>query len=183
MTHASDAVDSHSVTCRCGKVVFHAAGRPLLAASCYCNSCQRAGQEFEKLTPAPRLQDADGGTQAVLYRKDRVRCKTGMEYLKEFRLKPDSPTRRVIASCCNSPMFLDFTRGHWVSIYRGRFNGDAPPMEMRVMTRERPGDVTLPDDVPNHDGHSGRFLLTLVLTWIAMGFRRPDMGLQNIRKL
>jgi len=45
---------------------------------------------------------SDGGTDYVLYRKDRVQCVTGQEYLEEHRLKPDSPTRRVIATCCNS---------------------------------------------------------------------------------
>src|SRR5712671_5622189 len=55
------------------------------------------------------------------HRKDRVHCVTGQEYLEEHRLKPDSPTRRVIATCCNSGMFLDFTKGHWLTMYRNRF--------------------------------------------------------------
>ena len=45
----------------------------------------------------------------------------GAEYLEEWRLKPNSPTRRVVATCCNSAMFLDFTKGHWLSMYRNRF--------------------------------------------------------------
>ena len=31
-------------------------------------------------------------------------------------------------------MLLDFTKGHWASIYRNRFPPGAPPLEMRVMT-------------------------------------------------
>jgi hypothetical protein len=42
----------------------------------------------------------------------------GQEHLEEHRLEPDSPTRRVIAKCCNSAMFVDFTKGHWVSMFR-----------------------------------------------------------------
>ena len=57
----------------------------------------------------------------------------GQEYLEEHRLKPDSPTRRVIATCCNSGMFLDFTKGHWLTMYRNRFPAGAPPLEMRVI--------------------------------------------------
>jgi hypothetical protein len=53
----------------------------------------------------------DSGTGVILYRKDRVRCVMGQEYLEERRLTPDSPTRRVLATCCNSAMFLDFTKG------------------------------------------------------------------------
>ena len=77
-------------------------------------------------------------------------------------------------------MFLDFTKGHWLSIYRKRFPNGAPPIEMRIMTKERRADVMLRDDVPNFDGYSGRFMLKLIRAWIAMGFSRPDMGLRNI---
>ena len=169
-----------AITCQCGKVTFSASRSPILAASCYCGSCQKASQEFENLPSAPQVLDVDGGTPIVLYRKDRVRCKTGEEYLEEFRLKPDSPTRRVVATCCNSPMFLDSTKGHWLSIYRKRLPDGAPPIEMRIMTKDRRAGVVLRDDVPNHDGYSGRFMLKLILAWIAMGLRRPDMGLTNI---
>ena len=99
-------------TCQCGKVTVEAIGRPILTASCYCASCQEAGRRLERLASAPPLLDADGGTSMILYRKDRVQCVTGRQHLKEHRLKPESPTRRVVATCCNSAMFLDFTKGH-----------------------------------------------------------------------
>ena len=103
-------------------------GRPAdLTASCYCASCQEAGSRFEQLPSAPPVLNPDGGTDYVLYRKDRVQCVTGQEYLEEHRLKPDSPTRRVIATCCNSGMFLDFTKGHWLTMYRNRFPAGARP--------------------------------------------------------
>jgi len=111
----------------------------------------------------------------ILYRKDRVQCVIGQDDLEEHRLKPQSPTRRVIATCCNSAMFLDFTKGHWLSLYRNRFGEDAPPLEMRIMTKERRVGVTLADDVPNYSGHSGKFMLRLITAWIAMGLRRPDI--------
>jgi hypothetical protein len=104
-------------------------------------------------------------------------CVTGQEYLEEYRLKPDSPTRRVIATCCNSAMFLDFTKGHWLTMYRNRFPTGAPPLEMRVMTHDRRDGVELADDLPNYDGHSGKFMLRLIAAWIAMGLRRPEITL------
>jgi len=160
-------------TCQCGKVKVEAIGRPILAASCYCASCQEAGHRLERLASAPPVLDADGGTSVILYRKDRVQCVAGRQHLGEHRLKPDSPTRRVVATCCNSAMFLDFTKGHWLSMYRNRFPTGAPPIEMRVMTRERRVGVALCDDVPIHRGHAGKFMLKLIAAWIAMGFRRP----------
>src|SRR5216684_3283992 len=157
--------------------------RPILTASCYCASCQEAGSRFEQLPSAPPVLNPDGGTDYVLYRKDRVQCVTGQEYLEEHRLKPDSPTRRVIAICCNSGMFLDFTKGHWLTMYRNRFPADAPPLEMRVMTQDRRDGVELADDLPNYDGHSGRFMLRLIAAWIAMGLRRPENTLgKTVRK-
>jgi hypothetical protein len=166
-----------SGTCRCGKVKLEAVGRPILAASCYCASCQEAGRRFEQLPSAPFVLNPDGGTEYVLYRKDRVQCAAGHEYLEEHRLKPDSPTRRVVATCCHSAMFLDFTRGHWLTVYRNRFPAGAPPLEMRLMTKDRRDGVALADDLPNYDGPSGKFVLKLVAAWIAMGFRRPEISL------
>jgi hypothetical protein len=166
-----------SARCQCGKVTLEAEGRPILAASCYCASCQQGGSRIEQLASAPPVCNPDGGTDYILYRKDRVRCLTGQHDLWEQRLKPDSPTRRVVATCCNSAMFLDFTKGHWLAMYRNRFPADAPPIEMRVMTQARRDGFVLADDVPNYDTHSGKFALKLVGAWIAMGFRRPDIAL------
>ncbi|THD72726.1 MAG: hypothetical protein E7813_03720 [Bradyrhizobium sp.] len=158
---------------------LEAIGRPILTGTCYCTSCQEAGRRFEQLTSAPPVLNPDGGTDFVLYRKDRVECATGQEYLEEHRLRPDSPTRRVVAACCNSAMFLDFTRGHWLTIYRNRFPTEAPPLEMRVMTQERRSGVELADDLPNYAGRSGKFMLRLIFAWIAMGFRRPQISWGN----
>ena len=166
-----------SVTCQCGKVKFEAIGPSILTASCYCTSCQQAGRQFEQLASAPPVLDPDSGTSFVLYRKDRVQSAMGQEYLEERRLKRDSPTRRVIATCCNSAMFLDFTKGHWLSMFRNRFPTGAPPLEMRVMTKERRVGVELADDLPNSSGHSGKFMFKLIAAWIAMGIRRPEITL------
>jgi hypothetical protein len=172
-----------SARCRCGKVKFEAVGRPILTASCYCPSCQEAGSRFEQqLASAPPVLNPDGGTDYVLYRKDRVQCVSGQEYLVEHRLKPDSPTRRVIATCCNSAMFLEFTKGHWLTMYRNRFPAGAPPLEMRVMTRDRRDGVEFADDLPTYSAHSGKFMLRLILAWIAMGFRRPKISLGSVRR-
>jgi hypothetical protein len=104
-----------------------------------------------------------------------VQCVTGQQYLREQRLKPESATRRVVATCRNSAMFLDFTKGHWLSMFRYRFATGGPPLEMRVMTAERRAGVVLADDVPNYPRHSGKFMLKLITAWIAMGFRRPEI--------
>jgi hypothetical protein len=163
--------------CQCGRVKLEAAGPPILAVSCYCTSCQEAGRRFEQVAAAPPVLDPDSGTGFVLYRKDRVRCVAGQEHLEEHRLDPASPTRRVVATCCHSAMFADFTKGHWLSIYRNRVSEVAPPLDMRVMTKERRAGVELADDMPNYSGRSGKFMLKLLAAWIAMGFRRPEIGL------
>jgi hypothetical protein len=162
-------------TCRCGKVTLEAVGRPILTASCYCASCQEAGRRFAQLPSAPPVLNPDGGTDCVLYRKDRVRCLAGQEHLEELRLKPESPTRRVLATCCNSAMFADFTKGHWLTLYRNRFAAGAPPVEVRVMMRDRREGAPLADDVPSSTGYPARFMVRLIAAWIAMGLRRPEI--------
>jgi hypothetical protein len=157
--------------CACGGVEYEAMGAPITCAVCYCASCQEAGRGFEQLPGAPPVLEPDGGTAFVLFRKDRVCCVHGRDRLEAYQLKPESPTRRLVATCCNSAMFLDYTRGHWVSMYRGRFAVAAPKIEMRVMTRDRRASVALADDVPNYRGHSGRGIIKLLAARMAMGFR------------
>jgi hypothetical protein len=155
-----------------GKVKLQLTGALIFRAICYCASCQEAGRRHQAAPGADSVLAEDGGTDYVLYRKDRVRCVNGGDLLEERRLKPDSPTRRLFAHCCNTAMAADFTKGHWLSLYRGRLPGDIPPPAMRMMTADRPAGVTLPDDMPNYPGHSGKFMRKLLLAWVAMGFRR-----------
>jgi hypothetical protein len=162
-----------SASCRCGKVELEIADAPILRGICYCASCQEAGRRHVAVPGADDVLAEDGGTDYVLYRKDRVRCVRGGDLLEVLRLKPDSPTRRMVACCCDTAMFLDFTRGHWLTVYRGRLPADIAPATMRMMTAERPEGVMLPDDMANYPGHSGKFMLKLLRAWIAMGFRRP----------
>jgi hypothetical protein len=162
-----------SAPCRCGNVELEIVGAPILRGICYCASCQEAGRRYQAASGIDPVMSHDGGTDYVLYRKDRVRCVRGGDLLEERRLKPDSPTRRMYARCCGTAMFLDFTKGHWLTVYRGRLPDDIAPATMRMMTAERPEGVILPDDMANYPGHSGKFMLKLLGAWTAMGFRRP----------
>ena len=166
---------SLTASCRCGAVVLEVEGAPIVRTACYCASCQEAGRRIEQLPDAPPVLDADGGTDFVLFRKDRVRCVQGGERLEAHRLKPESPTRRMVAACCNSAMFLDFTKGHWLTLYGARMRESVPPLEMRVMTADRRGDVVLPNDVPNYATHAGKLMWKLLAAWVPMGFRTPKV--------
>lgn len=108
----------------------------------------------------------------MLYRKDRFTCIRGDHLLLQLRLRENSPTKRVIASCCNSPMFLDFEEGHWLSIYRARFAGNAPPPQMRIQTRFKPDDTKIPSDVPAYSTFPFGFMVKLLFARIAMLLRR-----------
>jgi hypothetical protein len=165
-----------SAACGCGKVELLIIGAPILQGICYCVSCQEAGRRHQAVPGIDSVLAEDGGTDYVLYRKDRVRCVRGGDLLEERRLKPDSPTRRMYARCCNTAMFLDFTKGHWLTVYRGRLPNDIPPATMRMMTAERPDGVVLPDDIANYPGRSGKIMLKLLASWVAMGFKRPTIG-------
>jgi hypothetical protein len=159
--------------CVCGGVEFEAIGAPIASVVCYCASCQRAGRGFEALFGAPPLLEPDGGTAMIMFRKDRVRCLRGREKLQGHRLKPDLPTRRLVATCCNSAMLLDVNGGHWLSMYGRQFPSGAPAVEMRVWTKDRRASAPLDPDAPSARGFSGRVILKLLAAWAAMGFRRP----------
>lgn len=165
-----------TASCRCGQVRFTITGAPIMHVACYCASCRTAGRGFEQTVGLPPVVAEDGGTDLVLYRKDRVAAATGAGGLSEHRLKPESPTRRMVATCCDTPMLLEFTKGHWLSLYRGRLPDEIPALEMRVMTQDKPAGVTLSSDLPNYPAYPGRFMWKLLSAWAAMGFRRPRVA-------
>jgi len=164
------------IQCRCGAVEMEVENPPIMSTECLCNSCRTAAGAMEALPGAPRLREATGGTRTEMYRKDRVRCLKGAANLREFRLTETTKTRRVVAVCCNTPMFLDFTDGHWVDLYGPLWpEGTLPPLQMRTMTGDLDDPSALPDDVPNLKGHSAGFFVRLIGAWAAMGFRRPKI--------
>jgi len=164
------------LTCACGRVALEVRGEPIVSVECLCTDCQKAGSFLQSLPGAPPVLDRNGATRFVLHRKDRIRCASGRELLREHRLSNDSPTRRVVATCCNTPVFLEFANGHWLSLYGGLWPAATlPPLEMRTMTRSRPAGVVLPDDVPNPGSHSIAFYWRLFRAWAAMRFRAPDV--------
>jgi hypothetical protein len=162
--------------CACGKVRMEVEGPHIMSAECCCNSCREAGARIGALPGAAPVVDEKGATRFEIYRKDRVRFTSGAEHLKEFRLTPRSKTRRVVAACCNTPLFLEFQSGHWLSIYGGLWPDDAlPPLEMRTMAMDLPDASVLPDDVPNARRQSASFMWKLLAAWAAMGFRTPKI--------
>lgn len=108
----------------------------------------------------------------------------GKESLIGYRLNSKSPTRRVVAACCNSLMFLEFQNGHWLSIYGERFEKkDQPPIEISTMTEDRGEDVKFSDDTPSPKTHSFKFMWKLFSAWMFMGFKSPPTEVDNERAL
>ena len=164
-----------AIGCACGEVRLEADGPPMMTVVCHCTSCRTAGRAFDARSPVAPIVDAAGGTAVVLWRKDRLRCVAGGARLSAHRLTPHAPSRRMVAACCQTPMFGDFTKGFWVSVYRGRV-ADAPAPSMRVMIADAPDGTVFPDDgVPRYRSRPATFLLKLLTTWAAIGFRKPGL--------
>jgi hypothetical protein len=144
----------HRLICSCGKVELEIRGEPITAMTCNCDSCRQAGRQLEGLPNASPILSEEGGTPYVMFRKDRVRCISGEMLLDEYRLSPTTPTRRIVAACCNSAMFLDFTKGHWVSVY-----------ETRYLESNAASSLTSPK--------RGFLIPRLIWTWVTMGFKTP----------
>lgn len=159
--------------CSCGAVELTVEGAPILTAVCYCDACQLAAKAIETLDKAAKVTDVAGGTPLVLYRRDRMRIVTGEDQLQDFRLSTKTPTRRRIATCCDTMMYLDFTKGHWVSIHRERFAPDArPPIEMRVQTRYVAEGLTIPEGGRVYRKWPWSFIGRLLKAQMAMMFGR-----------
>jgi hypothetical protein len=159
--------------CRCGGVEVEATGAPIVSNVCYCADCQNGSRQIEELPNAGTVRDADGGTAYILFRKDRFNCTKGGSLLKGYKIKAGSVTNRVVATCCNSAMFMNFDKGpFWVAVYRARFQGELPPLEMRICTKSKPGGVAIPTDVPSHPGYPPALMVKFLIAGLAMWLRR-----------
>ncbi len=162
-----------TATCSCGSVELTALGRPIVSAVCYCDDCWKGADQIEALPNAGPVRDPDGGTAYILFRKDRIACSKGADLLKRYKIKESSATNRVVATCCNAAVFVDFDRGpHWVSAYRARFRAGLPPLQLRICTKFKPNGVVLPDDVPSARGYPPGLVVKLLASRVAMLFGR-----------
>ena len=163
----------HTARCTCGNVEIEMRGAPIVSAVCHCDDCQAGSRQLEALPGAAKILDAGAGTPYVLYRNDRIACTKGEHLLVGHKLNEKSATSRLVASCCNAAMLVRFDDiRHWTSVYRDRFAGDAPPLEMRVNTKFKPKGIELPDDLPRYASISLGFAAKLAGARIAMLFGR-----------
>jgi hypothetical protein len=160
-----------TLSCRCGAVRWAAGAKPILSVICYCDDCQAGAAQIEALAGAAPVARDDGGTAYVLFRRDRLRCVSGSERLEPLRLREGSPSKRVVASCCNTGLFHDFEKGHWLSVYRDRIAPSPPEPTMAVQTRFRRPDAP-PIEPPAFRSFSPVFLWKLVLARLAMSLAR-----------
>ena len=169
------AVNHRTASCACGKVRYEAVGEPIMANTCYCADCRAAAAEIGALPNAAPLAEADGGTECLLYRKDRIACAQGAQLLTPVRLAPKSKTKRLVASCCNSAMAMAFDDGrHWVSAYRRPFDGVPPPIEMRICMGDAQSADVAPDGIPGFKGYPARMMLKLIGARLAMIFHKGE---------
>ena len=160
-------------SCACGSVEIHATGDPIVSVACYCDDCQEGSRQIEALPGAASIRGADGGTEYLAYRKDRIKCPKGAAFLQSRKIRQTSVTNRVVANCCNSAMYLNFDDGKcWVDIYRSRVKGNAPPVRMRICTKFLPAGRDIPKDVPSYAGYPVKFLAKLLAAWMAMLLQR-----------
>jgi hypothetical protein len=170
----SEAPKTHlTARCSCGSVELEAIGAAITSVACYCGDCQEGSRQIEALPDARPVRDSDGGTAYVLYRKDRVECSRGVQFLQSYKIREKSATNRVVATCCNSAMFMNFDDNkHWVPVYRARFQGEVPPLEMRICTKFKPDSSDVPSDVRSYSTFPLKFVAKLVAARIAMLLHR-----------
>jgi hypothetical protein len=158
--------------CSCGGVELEATGAPILGVVCHCADCHEGSRRIEALPNSSPVLDRYGGTPYLLYRKDRVKYLKGTESLQGFKVEADSP-QRVFAACCNSAMLLDLDRPmHWVPIYRGRFQGEVPSLQMRINAKFKHDAIDAPRDLPIHSSFPLKFVVKLIAAKVAMIFHR-----------
>lgn len=154
--------------CACGTVELEAIGEPITRVVCHCDDCQAGARQIEVLPNAASVSEPDGGVGYLVYRKDRVRIRKGNELLRAYKIRENSATNRMVATCCNAAVMLTFDDSkHWVDVYRERIIGNAPPLQMHICTRYRQGG-DLDSTVPSFPRYPLRFLAKLLAARMTM---------------
>jgi hypothetical protein len=158
--------------CSCGSIALDVTGTFILSDECCCTSCRQAADILHKQYSVPAFTEPNGSVAYVLYRKDRVAFIKGVEHLRAFKLSAQSPTRRVVALCCGTPVFLEFSKGHWLSLNNKLWPAATRPKpELRIMVGDMANASHLSQDIPNAKTYTFRFYWKLMVAYIAMGFR------------
>lgn len=144
---------------------------PIAALSCGCDDCQAAAQALEALPGAPAFREPCGGTPSVLFPKAALKVTRGRDKLTEHRLHPGTRTKRMVARCCNSFLYVAFDRGpFWVDVVSARIEGGAPAPRWRIQTRYL--ETPPPGDVPNHAKYPQGLVWRLALAGALSGLPR-----------
>jgi hypothetical protein len=160
--------------CRCGAVEIGAWGDPIIVTACHCDDCRAAAQQIAASANLALAASDDGGSEFMVFRRDRIACTRGAENLQAMRLTAASKTRRMIAGCCKRPMYVAFNdKRPWVSAFRASFGADAPPVEMRTCTRFRRSDDKANDGLPSHPGYPPAMIVRILAAWPLVLFSRP----------
>jgi hypothetical protein len=165
---------THVAHCRCGAVEIGAWGKPIVVTACYCDDCQAAARRLAASANVALAASDDGSSEFMLFRRDRIACTRGAENLQVMKLTPASKTRRMIAGCCTTPMYVGFDdKRPWVSAFRASFGADAPPVEMRICTRFRRSEDKANDGLPSHPGYPPAMIMRVLAVWPLMLFSGP----------
>ena len=165
---------NHVARCRCGAVEIGAWSNPLVVAACYCDDCQAASERLAAAGNSAPLAGVDGGTEFMVFRRDRIACTRGVENLQLMRLTAATKTRRMVSGCCATPMYVGFDdKRPWVSAFRASFGPDAPPVEMRICTRFRRPEHKAEDGLSEHPGYPAAMILRILAVWPRTLFSRP----------
>lgn len=155
--------------CACGQVEIQASGDPITTIACYCDDCQAGARHIESLPNAPKVLDAQGGTDIALYRTDRVQYTKGKDLLKPHKNREGTVTNRHYSSCCHTQMLADFDNWQpWVSLYKHTAVKDFPDLEMRIFTKFSPSPEDISKDVPVYSTFPKSFPFRMLKVFLAM---------------
>lgn len=170
--------DTTHIGCACGQTRLKVQGAPILVSECLCDSCRAAAARLSALPGARNILTSYEATPSAEYRKDRITIVSGEENLSEFRLSADAGSRRIVATCCNTPVFLEMKGAHWLSLYLHLWPKETrPKAALRTMVGDLPDASRLPKDIPNLKTHTVSFYAKLLWAWIGMGFRNPKIAI------
>ncbi|OQS05779.1 hypothetical protein THRCLA_02136 [Thraustotheca clavata] len=124
-----------SIACNCGKVQGQVDTPAGMHIVCYCDDCQDFANKVCQGKNSPL--DSCGGTDIIQMFPADITFTKGKDQLQIGKLKPETKTLRIFASCCNTPMYNTAKDAAFIGLLTSTIRDQVklPPVQFRIMSK------------------------------------------------
>ena len=130
--------NTHKGSCLCGSISFEVLGPLPPGSACHCTKCRKSTGHYEAGVDVSRSSVKIHGSENLTW------------------YQSSDKARRGFCSTCGSPLFFEPTKGDWIGLSLGAFDGPTNvKIERHIFVANKGDYYELEKDVPQYDLYPG----------------------------